>query len=92
MNESEIQQCLIPGKIGDKALYDVHAHLSWPDFDTDLAAVVQRALDRGVAGIAVVSMDASENDKIIDICQKVSETKQSVNERLQWFVLVLFSD
>jgi Tat protein secretion system quality control protein TatD with DNase activity len=71
MNDAEIQQCLMTDKI-DVPLYDVHAHLSWPDFDNDLEAVIERALERGVSGIAVVSMDASENDKIMEICNKVN--------------------
>ena len=44
---------------------------SFADFsDDDLVAVIERAKRRGVAGVVVVSMDATERDRIFEICER----------------------
>jgi TatD DNase family protein len=69
----DVELCLSQARLPLPAgcvLYDVHAHLSWPDFDADLDAVMQRAKAIGVDGIAVLSMDATEQQRINDICDR----------------------
>merc|ERR1712000_81258 len=69
--DEKFQCCLNEEKI--EGLIDVHAHLPWPDFDNDLKEVLEKAKQRGVEHIIVVSMDATEAEKIDKICSRNSD-------------------
>jgi TatD DNase family protein len=50
--------------------YDTHAHLDFPDFDSDLAAVVERAHSEGIQKIVAIGTDEISSRKVIRIAEQ----------------------
>jgi TatD DNase family protein len=50
--------------------YDTHAHLGFPDFQGDLADVVQRAHDSGITKIISIGTDFAGSARAIEIAEK----------------------
>ncbi|MEM9586586.1 MAG: TatD family hydrolase [Planctomycetota bacterium] len=48
-------------------LFDTHAHLNVKDFDGQVEAVVQRAKELGLVGIAVIGIDVATSQKACDL-------------------------
>ncbi len=49
------------------SLIDSHAHLDLPEFNHDLDAVIQRALDNGIDSIITVGIGMDECRKALEI-------------------------
>ncbi len=49
-------------------MIDCHAHLACADFDADRDAVIERARAAGVERVIVVSEDAADSRKTLDVC------------------------
>ena len=50
--------------------FDTHAHLDFPDFDSDRARVVDRAREVGIRGILCVGTDFVSSRKALEICRE----------------------
>src|SRR2546422_10672909 len=50
--------------------YDTHAHLDFPDFAADLAAVVQRAHGAGIAKIITIGTDLESSRRAIQLSEQ----------------------
>lgn len=51
-------------------LVDTHAHLFYPNFESELDEVIQRAKDSGVAYIIVPATDLESGSKVIELTEK----------------------
>ncbi len=60
--------------------YDTHAHLGFPDFQPDLADVVQRAKDNGITKIITIGTDLVSSRRAIEI----AETFPNVYAAVGW--------
>jgi TatD DNase family protein len=54
-------------------LIDTHAHLDFPDYDSDLQEVIERARAAGMIAIATVGIEPGDWDKTIRIAQTYEE-------------------
>jgi TatD DNase family protein len=50
--------------------YDTHAHLGFPDFDRDLAEVVERAAAAGIERIITIGTDLESSTKAVAIAER----------------------
>jgi TatD DNase family protein len=50
--------------------YDTHAHLGFPDFDSDLPAVIDRAAAAGIAKIITIGTDLDSSAKAVRIAEQ----------------------
>ncbi len=50
--------------------YDTHAHLGFPDFDADLAEVIERANAAGITKIITIGTDLASSTKAVGIAEK----------------------
>jgi len=50
--------------------YDTHAHLGFPDFQADLAEVVQRAHGNGITRIITIGTDFASSRRAIEIAER----------------------
>ena len=50
--------------------YDTHAHLDYPDFDAELAAVIERARNAGIQKIVAVGTDEASSRKVVRIAEQ----------------------
>lgn len=50
-------------------LIDTHAHLDFPEFSTDLDAVLDRAAQKGVEEIVTIGIDLSTSRKAVELAQ-----------------------
>ena len=50
--------------------YDTHAHLAYPDYTSDLAAVLDRATAAGIAKIICVATDLASSQQAITLSEK----------------------
>ena len=50
--------------------YDTHAHLGFPDFDSDLPQVVERAAAAGIGKIITIGTDVESSAKAIGIAER----------------------
>lgn len=50
--------------------YDTHAHLDYPDFETDLEQVVERAAAAGISKIISIGTDIESSERAIQIAEK----------------------
>ncbi|MFT4692530.1 MAG: TatD family hydrolase [Verrucomicrobiia bacterium] len=53
--------------------YDTHAHITWPDFEDDLAGVVSRAKDAGIERIITIGTDLESSARAVEIAAKFDE-------------------
>jgi TatD DNase family protein len=58
--------------------YDTHAHLGFPDFQTDLPDVVRRAHDNGITKIISIGTDLIGSARAIEIAEKFPDVYAAV--------------
>lgn len=56
--------------MGTGMLYDTHAHLHFPDFAGDLAAVISRASEAGVTRIVTLGTDLETSRRAVEIAEQ----------------------
>ena len=54
----------------DNFLIDTHSHIDMPDFETDLASIINNATKAEVKRIVIPSVDANSFEKILCLCNK----------------------
>jgi len=59
-------------------LFDTHAHLHFPDFATDLDAVLGRARAAGIVGIVTIGTDGETNPAAVAMAERLSGIHASV--------------
>src|SRR5215468_8422391 len=59
-------------------LVDSHCHLDFPDFSTELDAVVSRARTAGIGRMVTISTRVKRHDEIIAIAERFSDVFCSV--------------
>jgi TatD DNase family protein len=59
-------------------LIDTHAHLDFPDFKGDLDAVLERALERGVARIVSVGFDLHSSQHAVALAHRYANVSAAV--------------
>src|ERR1700728_4247667 len=59
-------------------LYDTHAHLGFPDFQTDLSDVVRRAQENGITKIITIGTDFGGSARAIEIAEKFPDVYAAV--------------
>ena len=52
------------------AFYDTHAHLDYPDFETELAQVIERATAAGISKIISIGTDFESSERAIQLAEK----------------------
>ncbi len=59
-------------------LFDTHAHLHFPDFATDLDAVLGRARAAGIVGIVTIGTDGETNSEAVAMAERLAGVHASV--------------
>jgi len=59
-------------------LIDVHAHLDWKDFESELDDIVKRAENAGVKVIISAGIDSKSNKKVLEIAEKYEIVKAAL--------------
>jgi len=59
-------------------LFDTHAHLHVPDFASDLALVLERAREAGVAGMVTIGTDGDTNRAAVALAERLPGVRASV--------------
>jgi TatD DNase family protein len=57
-------------RYGGGVLIETHAHLDYPDFEADLADVLQRATDAGVTRIITIGTSLASSRRAIELAEK----------------------
>ena len=52
--------------------FDTHSHIQDPKLIGDFAAVLERAADAGLAGIALCGYDAPSNEQALELARRFS--------------------
>jgi TatD DNase family protein len=53
--------------------YDTHAHLDYPEFESDLTAVVQRAQDAGIRRIISIGTDLESSQRAVSLAERFDD-------------------
>ena len=53
--------------------YDTHAHLTWPNFEGELPAIVERAKAAGIGRIVTIGTDLESSRRAIEIAEEFPE-------------------
>ena len=58
--------------------HDTHAHLDFPDFDSDRSQVMERARAAGIQGVLCVGTDFESSRRALDICLEYEDVRAVV--------------
>lgn len=59
-------------------IIDTHAHLDFPEFSQDLASVLSRAEEKGVAEVITIGIDLTSSRRAVDLAQQYSQIHATV--------------
>jgi len=58
--------------------YDTHAHLDYPDFESDLEGILQRAMDAGIVKIVSIGTDIASSEKAIALAERFPQVYAAI--------------